>query len=75
VLDLHAQFPGQHVLAVAHGGVLRALDRRHGIHDEHFPNLGGRRFTLGGEPVEISVGERVSLLQGRDVVVTTPTQI
>jgi hypothetical protein len=55
--------------------VLRALDRHHGVHDQHFPNLGGRRFTITGEQAEIALGERVSLLDGLDVTVTTPNQI
>jgi broad specificity phosphatase PhoE len=73
--DLHARHAGRRVFAVAHGGVLRALDRHHGVHDQHFPNLGGRRFTIVGNHTEIELGDRVSLLEGLDVTVTTPTQI
>jgi probable phosphoglycerate mutase len=75
MVSLHRRFPGAEILVIAHGGVLRALDRRHGIHDEHFPNLGGRHYTIDGQDAEITAGDRVSLLEGRDVAVTTPTQI
>ena len=75
IADLHSRHRGRHLFAVAHGGVLRALDRHHGVHDQHFPNLGGRRFMISGEQAEVSLGERVSLLDGLDVTVTTPNQI
>jgi probable phosphoglycerate mutase len=73
--DLHTRHAGRRLFAVAHGGVLRALDRHHGVHDQHFPNLGGRRFMITGARTEIALGERVSLLDGLDVTSTTPNQI
>jgi probable phosphoglycerate mutase len=40
--DVHAAHPGERVLAVAHGGVIRALERQFGVDDGLVPNLGGR---------------------------------
>ncbi len=75
VAEIHRHHTGGRVLVVAHGGVLRAIDRHHGVHDHSFPNLGGRELFLSGPDAAITIGERVSLLDGLDVAVTTPQQI
>lgn len=51
--------PGGSALVVAHGGVIRVMRRRHELHDQRIPNLGGCEFTLiadegGGARLEIS---------------------
>jgi broad specificity phosphatase PhoE len=73
--DIHRRHAGGRVLVVAHGGVLRAIDRCHGVHDHSFPNLGGRELLVLGPEATITIGERVSLLDGLDVTITTPQQI
>ena len=49
----------QRVLAVAHGGVIRALDRLSGAPDESIPNLAGRWYRLADE---LEPGPRVELV-------------
>lgn len=46
-------------LVVAHGGVIRALDRASGAPDESIPNLAGRWYRVGSE---IEPGERVEFV-------------
>jgi probable phosphoglycerate mutase len=69
---------GRSVLVVAHGGVVRTLERHLGEEREGLlPNLGGRWVLLEGEPEarssRWSLGDRVVLLESVDV--TTPEQI
>lgn len=47
------------MLVVAHGGVIRALDRMSGAPDESIPNVGGRWYRLGET---LSPGERCELV-------------
>lgn len=55
----------QHVIvAVAHGGVIRTLERRTGIGSEPIGNVTGRWFHRIGE--ELHAGEAVDLLEGGD---------
>ena len=65
---------GQSVLAVSHGGVIRALERHAGIEPAHVSNLGGRWFTVdtkGG----LSLGDRVRLFDRDEAPVTIPRQL
>ena len=72
--DIAVAHPGQAVLAVAHGGVVRTLERHLGDDDRGLlANLGGRWFRLDGTGSEPSLGERVLLLE--EAAVTTPEQI
>jgi probable phosphoglycerate mutase len=48
LVDVHAAHPGQTVLIVSHGGVLRALERHCHDVDRAFPNVGGRIFDVDG---------------------------
>ncbi|MDG2111286.1 MAG: histidine phosphatase family protein [Actinomycetota bacterium] len=46
-------------LVVAHGGVIRALDRASGAPDESIPNLAGRWYRVGHD---IEPGERIEFV-------------
>ncbi len=59
------------VLAVTHGGVVRALERSLGVEAPPLPNLGGRWFELR-EDVEPVPGDRVLLVDPDEVAVTVP---
>ena len=66
--------PGQSVLVVAHGGVVRTLERALGDDNRGLlPNLGGRWFAVDGRGAEPTLGARVLLLDEAEV--TTPGQI
>ncbi|MGZ8733608.1 MAG: histidine phosphatase family protein [Acidimicrobiia bacterium] len=69
--DIAARFPGGRVVAVTHGGVIRALERRFGAEDLPVPNLGGRWVEVGDTPTRL--GERVLLVDVGQV--TVPGQI
>ena len=77
--DVHRAHPDGRVLVVAHGGVLRALERRCGELDRAFPNLGGRMFEVdGAEGADLSItaGERILLLpEGEQTFTTMPQQL
>jgi len=62
------------VLAVTHGGVVRALERHLGVEAPPLPNLGGRWFEYepGADPV---AGDRVLLVDPDEVSVTVPRAI
>jgi probable phosphoglycerate mutase len=67
-----ADHPGQSVLVVTHGGVVRTLERHLGAADEGLlPNLGGRFFVSSADGW--SLGARVLLLEA--AAVTRPEQI
>jgi broad specificity phosphatase PhoE len=71
IADAH---PEGHVLAVAHAGVIFAIERLLGAEWERLANLGGRwveRTGRGTRPGDWSVGERVHLL----VSETIPDQL
>jgi probable phosphoglycerate mutase len=68
---VHAAHPGQRVLAVAHGGVIRALERQFGVDDGLVPNLGGRIVDVHQH--WLTPGERFVLV-GRDEL-TAPQQL
>ena len=56
--DVHREHPGEMVLIVSHGGVLRAMERYCNDVDRAFPNLGGRVFDLDGPPDELAITAR-----------------
>ena len=47
------------ILVVAHGGLIRALDRSIGAPDLPIPNLGGRWYQIG---VSITYGAQINLV-------------
>ena len=59
--------PGD-VLVVTHGGVIRTIERSLGAIPERLPNLGGR-WILADTPTDLSLGERVVLLEPDEVTV------
>jgi probable phosphoglycerate mutase len=69
--DLHAAHPGERVLAVAHGGVIRALERQFGVDDGLVPNLGGRIVDVHQH--WLTAGDRFVLV-GHDEL-TAPQQL
>lgn len=65
---------GGEVLVVSHGGVMRLLEREHGVDlPPTFPNLGGVLVDVHGERIE--VGERVLLLDPSTDQVTAPPNL
>jgi broad specificity phosphatase PhoE len=67
--DIATEHPGGHVLAVAHAGVIFAIERALGAPWERLANLGGRWLERTDE--RFLIGERVHLL----VDETIPDQI
>ena len=62
-----ANDPGD-VLVVTHGGVIRTIERSLGAIPERLPNLGGRWLVVAS-PTELSLGERVVLLEPDEMTV------
>jgi broad specificity phosphatase PhoE len=56
------------VLVVTHGGVIRTIERSLGAIPERLPNLGGR-WLLAVTPTDLSLGDRVVLLEPDEVTV------
>ena len=54
------------VLVVTHGGVIRTVERSLGAMPERLPNLGGR-WLLADSPTDVTLGERVVLLEPEEV--------
>jgi probable phosphoglycerate mutase len=69
--DLHRAHPGEAVLAVTHGGVIRALERQLGIDDGLVPNVGGRIIDVHQHWV--TAGPRLVLVDASQR--TTPQQL
>jgi probable phosphoglycerate mutase len=59
--------PGD-VLVVTHGGVIRTIERSLGAIPERLPNLGGR-WLVAASPTDLSLGNRVVLLEPDEVTV------
>lgn len=57
---IQQSFEMSHVLVVAHGGLIYALERHHGAPFHRIRNLGGRWFVRSGKTLEL--GERVDLV-------------
>jgi probable phosphoglycerate mutase len=61
--------PGEVALVVAHGGLIRSVEREHGVFESVVPNLAGRWFDV--TPAGITkVGERVLLIDHAAVEAT-----
>jgi broad specificity phosphatase PhoE len=73
LLDLHATYPGRTVLVVAHGGVIRAVERGLDVIGSVPKNLGGRWFRVNGDG--LVAGDVVVLIDHSKVVVTAPDQL
>jgi broad specificity phosphatase PhoE len=73
VHGIASTYEGADVLAVAHGGVIRMLERHLGVDPEQLPNLGGVELTVDGD--RMSVGPRLLLIDPDDVAVTIPRQL
>ncbi|HKF92459.1 MAG TPA: histidine phosphatase family protein [Acidimicrobiia bacterium] len=56
------------VLVVTHGGVIRTIERSLGAIPERLPNLGGR-WLVAESPTDLSLGDRVVLLEPDEVTV------
>lgn len=56
------------VLVVTHGAVIRTIERSLGATPERLPNLGGR-WLLAATPTDLSLGDRVVLLEPDEVTV------
>jgi broad specificity phosphatase PhoE len=69
----HAAWPGRTVLVVAHGGVVRSLERSIGAEGSVPKNLGGRWFEVDGG--RVLAGEVVTLIDHTRVVVTAPESL
>jgi probable phosphoglycerate mutase len=71
--DVHREHPGEMVLIVSHGGVLRAMERYCNDVDRAFPNLGGRVFDLDGsrDQLSITARHRLFLLPEDEATFTT----
>jgi broad specificity phosphatase PhoE len=68
------EFDGGEILAVSHGGVMRLLERAHGVDDPPvFTNLGGLVVDVHGD--RIDVGDRVQLLDPSTDHVTAPPNL
>ena len=63
-------YPDQRVLAVSHGGFIRALERHLGVDPNPLPNLGAVDVTLEGG--HRAVGPRRLLLDPDEVLITVP---
>jgi broad specificity phosphatase PhoE len=69
-----AMFDGGEVLAVSHGGVMRLLEREHGVEQPPvFANLAGLVVDIHGD--RIDVGDRVLLLDPSTDSVTAPPNL
>jgi len=71
--DLARAYEEAMVLAVSHGGVIRAIERAIGEDRGPVPNLGGVEIVHDGNAP--TLGERVLLLDPDDIEVTIPGQI
>jgi broad specificity phosphatase PhoE len=72
--QIGAECDGGEVLAVSHGGVMRLLERAHGVENPPvFSNLGGLIVDVHGDRVD--VGDRVLLLDPSTDHVTAPPNL
>jgi probable phosphoglycerate mutase len=73
LVDLHQSYAGQTLLAVAHAGVIRAVERGLDVLGAVPRNLGGRWFEVNGDG--LVAGDAVVLIEHSRVVVTAPDQL
>jgi probable phosphoglycerate mutase len=64
-VDIGRASPGECVLVVSHGGVIRAVRRSLGAVDQHMPNLGGSWFEVDGDGL-VRAGDLLVLRERRD---------
>jgi probable phosphoglycerate mutase len=62
--------PGQRVVVVTHGGLIRAIERELEIDSPYLANLGGLWVDVSGD--EITVRDRVELIDHTAVAATVP---
>jgi broad specificity phosphatase PhoE len=65
---IHEASHGGSLLVVTHGGVIRGLARSHGLDDIPIANLAGLTMRVSAD--RLTVGERISLLDGQTVTIT-----
>lgn len=70
--EIVANHSGGQVLVVAHGGVIRNLERHLGVEPESLPNLGGVHLSISSQ--RLTMGERIVLLDPDDEITTLPHQ-
>jgi probable phosphoglycerate mutase len=58
----------EEILVVTHGGVVRTIERSLGVEPDKLPNLGGR-WVVATSPTDLSLGERVVLIEPDEVTV------
>lgn len=68
--ELAETYRDRTVLAVSHGGFIRALERHLGVEPDPLPNLGGADVTT--DTGRLSIGGRRLLLDPEEVMVTVP---
>jgi probable phosphoglycerate mutase len=62
--------PGERVLVITHGGLIRSIERALGVDSPHLANLGGLWLTVDGDT--ITAGERVDIIDHAAVAATVP---
>jgi probable phosphoglycerate mutase len=73
LVELHGTHAGQTVLAIAHAGVIRAVERRLDVLGTVSKNLGGRWFEVNGDG--LVAGAVIVLIDHARVIVTAPDQL
>jgi probable phosphoglycerate mutase len=73
LIAVHERAGSGQVLVVAHGGVVRAVERHLGAEDGLLPNLSGRwlHITAAG----VTLRDRVLLLDPNEITVTSPNHL
>jgi probable phosphoglycerate mutase len=72
--DLAREYTGAEIVVITHGGCVYALEKEAGHPFERLANLAGRWLHHHGEPRQVSLGERVLLVDGA-LHTTVPQQI
>lgn len=72
--DVQARHPGRRVLVVAHGGLIRAVQRSAGGEETWHANLGGCHLAVAPGPV-VTLGAAVTLVDPDRVAVTAPPEL
>jgi broad specificity phosphatase PhoE len=73
---VHVRAGSSQVLVVAHGGVVRAIERHLGAEDGLLPNLAGRWLRVTGVTgATMTLRERVLLLDPNEITVTSPNHL
>lgn len=70
---IHAASPGLSILVITHGGVIRSLEKTHGLTGNAVTNLGG--ITVRVSNSGHVVGRRFALLDGHRVAITQNEQL